>query len=114
MEESGMAFDESLAERIRGNLGRRKGVEEKRMFGGLGFLLHGNMCVGVWREFLILRLGPEQTAEALLEPHVKEFDITGKVMTGWVMVHPEGTNGDDALNEWVQRAVRFVRKLPAK
>jgi TfoX/Sxy family transcriptional regulator of competence genes len=109
-----MAFDETLAERIRQQLSRRKSVEEKKMFGGVGFLLHGNLLVGVWKESLIVRLGPEQGEAALREPHVKEFDITGKAMKGWVLVGPEGVEGDDQLKDWIQRAVQFVGKLPAK
>jgi hypothetical protein len=70
-----MAFDENLAARIRHALARKKGIEEKKMFGGVCFLLNGNMLVGVWREFLIARLGPDQGDEALLEPHVKKMDI---------------------------------------
>ncbi|MCI0455377.1 MAG: TfoX/Sxy family protein [Gemmataceae bacterium] len=108
-----MAFNEALADRIRQSLSRKKGIAEKKMFGGIGFLLHGNICVGAWKEFLIVRLGPEQAAAALREPHVKEFDITGKAMKGWVMVAPEGV-AEDNLNEWIQRAVAFVRQLPAK
>jgi TfoX/Sxy family transcriptional regulator of competence genes len=78
-----MAFGESLAARIRQRLARRKNVEEKKMFGGIGFLLHGNLFVGVWEDSLCVRLGPDQAEEALLEPHVKEFDVAGRVMKGW-------------------------------
>ena len=84
------------------------------MFGGIGFLLNGNMLVGVWKESLIVRLGPEGYEDASLEPHVKEFDITGRAMKGWVLVEPEGVENDDELNAWIQRAVKFVGKLPAK
>jgi hypothetical protein len=109
-----MAFNEALAERIRQGLARRKGIEEKKMFGGIGFLLHGNMLVGVWKDSLIVRLGPEEGDEALKEPHVKEFDITGRAMKGWVLVEPGGVELDDQLNGWVQRAVRFVGRMPKK
>ena len=109
-----MAFSEELAERIRRRLARRKGVEEKKMFGGIGFLLNGNLLVGVWKDSLVVRLGPEEGDEALKEPHVKEFDITGRPMKGWVLVEPEGVEGDDQLAGWIQRAVTFVGKLPAK
>ena len=109
-----MAFDENLADRIRVALARKKGVEERKMFGGLCFLLHGNMLVGVWREFLIARLGPDQGDEALLEPHVRKMDITGKPMKGWIMVQPDGVAGEIAVKEWVKRAIKFVGKLPAK
>ena len=109
-----MAFDEALAARIRTAFRGRKGIEEKKMFGGLAFLLNGNMLVGVWKDFLIVRLGPEQSEEALLEPRVKAMDITGKPMKGWVMVAPEGVEDDDQLKGWVERAVKFVRQLPGK
>lgn len=109
-----MAFDETLALRIREQLARRKNVEEKKMFGGVGFLLNGNMLVGVWKDSLIVRLGPEEGDEALKEPHVKEFDITGRAMRGWVLVEPKGVEKPDQLTGWVQRAVRFVGTLPAK
>ena len=109
-----MAFSETLAQRIRQLLARRKGIEEKKMFGGIGFLLNGNMLVGVWKNSLIVRLGPEKGDEALMEPHVKEFDITGRPMKGWVLVEPDGVTGDDQLKGWIQRAVKFVGKLPAK
>ena len=109
-----MAFDETLAERIRRGLARRKSIEEKKMFGGVGFLLNGNMLVGVWKESLIVRLGDEQGEEALKEPHVKEFDITGRAMKGWVLVGPEGIEDDEQLKGWIQRAMKFVGKLPGK
>src|SRR5215813_12939128 len=109
-----MAFSEALAARIRQRLARRKNVEEKKMFGGVGFLLHGNLLVGVWKDSLIVRLGPDEGDEALREPHVKEFNITGRSMKGWVLVEPEGVTGDDQLKDWIQRAVKFVGKLPAK
>src|ERR1700736_5559648 len=73
-----MAFSETLAERIRQRLARRKNIEEKKMFGGVGFLLNGNLLVGVWKESLVVRLGPEEGEEALKETHVKKFDITGR------------------------------------
>ena len=107
-----MAFSESLAGRIRDAPARKKGIEEKKMFGGVGFLLHGNMLVGVWRDSLIVRLGPDAYDDALPEPHVKEFDITGKPMKGWVLVEPDGVEKDDQLNEWIERATKFVRTLP--
>jgi hypothetical protein len=109
-----MAYDETLAERIRQALARRKGIEEKKMFGGVGFLLNGNLLVGVWKDSLIVRLGKDQGEEALREPHVKEFDITGRAMKGWVLVAPEGIEEDGQLTGWMQRAVKFVGKLPAK
>ena len=109
-----MAFDENLAARIRVALARKKGVVEKKMFGGVCFLLNGNMLVGVWKEFLIARLGPDRGDEALMEPHVKKMDITGKPMKGWIMVEPEGVEDDDQLKDWIQKAVKFVKTLPGK
>ena len=84
------------------------------MFGGVGFLLNGNLLVGIWKDSLCVRLGPDQAEEALLEPHVEEFDITGRPMKGWVLVEPKGVEGDDQLAGWIQRAMKFVGTLPAK
>jgi hypothetical protein len=70
--------------------------------------------VGVWKDSLIVRLGPDEGEEALKEPHVSEFDITGRAMKGWVLVGPEGVEGDEQLKGWIQRAVKFVGKLPGK
>jgi len=109
-----MTFDETLAARIRQRLARRKNIAEKKMFGGVGFLLNGNMLVGVWKDSLIGRLGDEQGEEALLEPHVRAFDITGKPMKGWVLVGPAGVEGDDQLSGWIRRAAKYVGKLPVK
>jgi hypothetical protein len=109
-----MAFDEKLAVRILTALARKKGVEEKKMFGGLCFLLSGHMLVGVWKNGLIARIGADQASEAVLEPHVRPMDITGKPMKSWVLVEPEGVADDGAVKEWVKRALAFVRRLPAK
>ena len=109
-----MAFSAALAERIRQALARKRGVEEKKMFGGIGFLLNGNMLVGVWKDSLIVRLGPDEGEEALRELHVREFNITGRSMKGWVLVAPEGVDADEQLKGWIERAVKFVGKLPAK
>jgi TfoX/Sxy family transcriptional regulator of competence genes len=109
-----VAYSEALAERIEQALARRKGMEAKKMFGGVGFLLHGNLLVGVWKDSLIVRLGPEAAEEALREVHVKEFDITGRPMKGWVLVEPAGVAADDALKDWIERARQFVGSLSAK
>ena len=110
-----MAFNEALAERIRRILARRKHVEEKKLFGGIGFLLNGNLLVGVRKDSLLVRLGPEQSDEALKEAHVSEFQITGRgTMKGWLVVSLEGVQSDDQLKGWIQHAVKFVGKLPAK
>lgn len=109
-----MPFDESLASRIRDGLSRKKGVEEKKMFGCVCFLLNGNALAGVWKDRLIARLGPEEGEAALLEPHVRAFDITGKPMKNWVAVEPEGVEDDDQLKDWIERAIKFVEPLPMK
>ena len=109
-----MAYNEALAQRVRQRLARRKNVEERKMFGGIGFLLNGNLLVGVWKESLVVRLGEGEGEEALKEPHVKEFDITGKPMRNWVLVGPEGVQDDEQLGAWIRRAVKFVGALPAK
>jgi TfoX/Sxy family transcriptional regulator of competence genes len=109
-----MAFDELLADRIRQLLARRKNIEEKKMFGCIGFLLNGNLLVGVWKDSLIVRVGADNYDDAFLEPHVKEFNITGRPMMGWVLVDAEGVEDDDQLSSWVQRALTFVSKLPGK
>jgi len=109
-----MAFSEALAGRVRHLLTRRKNVEEKRMFGGVGFPLNGNLLVGVRKDSLLVRLGPEQSDEALEEAHVSEFEIKGRGrMKGWVVVSLEGVQ-NDKLKGWLQRAVKFVGKLPMK
>ena len=77
-------------------------------------MLNGNMLVGVWKTSLIVRLGPDRGEEALKKPHVKEFDITGRAMKGWVLVEAEGLDEDRQLIAWIQRAEEFVGTLPAK
>lgn len=109
-----MPFDQTLAARIRDALARRRGVEEKKMFGCVCFMLHGNALVGVWKDRLIARLGPDEGEAAMREPHVRQFDITGRPMRNWVAVEPEGVEDDDQLTDWIGRAVRFVRTLPGK
>ena len=84
------------------------------MFGGIAFMLHGNMCVGVWQTSMIARLGPEEASAALKEPNMVEFDITGRPMQGWVVVEAEGIDTDRQLRRWVERAVEFVETLPRK
>lgn len=108
-----MASSGILAERIRQRLGRRRGVREKKMF-GTGYLLNGNLCLGVWKGSLVVRLGPQEAEDALLEPHVSEFRIRGRSMKGWVLVAPEGVEDDDQLSGWIDRAMKFVSKLPGK
>jgi hypothetical protein len=112
--ELAMAFDERLAERVRGSLGRRKGLAEKKMFGGVAFLLNGNMCVGVHKSELIVRLAPEDTDAALAQTHTRRFDLTGRPMKGWILVEPAGLKTDAKLGKWVQVAANYAGSLPAK
>jgi hypothetical protein len=109
-----MALDEALAARIRRHLARRKNIEEKTMIGCICFFINGNALAGVWKDRLIARLGPDEAEAALLEPHVRAFDITGKPMRNWVAVQPEGAEDDDQLQAWVERAIKYVRTLPKK
>lgn len=109
-----MAYDEGLVHRIREMLQDRPGLVEKKMFGGVAFLLHGNMSCGVNQEHLIVRVGPEQYKSALTRPNVKPFDMTGRPMKGWVMVEPEGYESDEMLNNWLQQGLEFALSLPPK
>jgi hypothetical protein len=109
-----MPYSESLAQRTRAAFAGGRGIEEKRMFGGLCFLLNGNLCVGIWHSSLIVRLGPDEAAAALGEPHVGPFDVTGKPMRGWVMVAPDGLETDEQLLNWTSRSLAFVGTLPKK
>ena len=109
-----MAFDATLAERIRDALARKKNIEEKKMFGCICFFLNGNALVGVWKDALIARLGPDEGEAALREPHVRAFDITGRPMRNWVVVESEGVEDDDQLKGWIKQAVKFVNALPRK
>ena len=109
-----MPYNESLAARVHDRMAHMPGYEEKKMFGGVGCLLNGNMACGVHREHLIVRVGPDNYEEALAEPFAKVFDITGRGMRGWVMVDVRGLQDDEALDEWVQMGVNFAKTLPPK
>jgi TfoX/Sxy family transcriptional regulator of competence genes len=109
-----MPYSRTLVDRVRRIVAARRGRDEKKMFGGVGFLLHGNLLVGVWEQSLIVRLGTEQARAALRQPHVKPFDITGRPLKGWAMVEPEGIDDDEQLQRWIEAAEEFVATLPAK
>ncbi len=109
-----MAYDEGLAQRMREAIADTAGLEEKKMFGGIGFLIDGNMACGVHRDAMIVRVGPDEHADALARPHTRVFDITGRPMTGWVLVEPGGYESDQQLQGWVRRGVDFARSLPPK
>lgn len=109
-----MAYDEGLAQRVREIIGDQPGYEEKKMFGGIGFLIRGNMACGVIREDLIIRVGAEKYTDSLLKPHVELFDLTGRAMTGWVIVKEPGYREDQALTEWTGQGVAYALTLPPK
>ncbi len=109
-----MAFDDKLANRIRKRLGKREGLTEKKMFGGIGFLLNGNMCCGVHGPDMIVRLDPAQTDKALSERHTRVFDLSGRPMKGWILVEPKGLATDAALSKWIGLGVEYASSLPAR
>ncbi|MCA9705991.1 MAG: TfoX/Sxy family protein [Myxococcales bacterium] len=109
-----MAYDEILAERIRTVLHRRKGISERRMFGGLAFMAGGNMSCGVVRDELMVRVGPQGYDEALAQPHARPMDFTGRPLRGMVYVGKAGLVRDEDLQAWVMRGLEFARSLPAK
>jgi TfoX/Sxy family transcriptional regulator of competence genes len=109
-----MAYDEGLAQRMREALTDEHAVSERKMFGGLAFLLRGNMCCGVVGEELMVRVGADGYAEALAQPHAREMDFTGRAMKGFVYVACEGFESDEELDAWVSRGADFARALPPK
>lgn len=109
-----MAFDEQLASRVRSHLASLPGFAERRMFGGLCFLLHGHMTAGIVGPTLMLRVGPEQYQAALAEPHARAMDFTGRPLKGMVYVDAPGIATERALARWLHRAVSFVGTVPAK
>jgi len=108
-----MAYNLKLAERIRTELDGIPFVE-KKMFGGVGFLIHGNLACGVYKEDMIVRVDPEKHIKLLKKPHAKPFDITGKPMKGWLAVEPDGCKTKKQLNAWVKEGMEFALTLPPK
>lgn len=108
-----MAYDENLADRVRRVLLGEAVLSERKMFGGLAFMLGGHMCCGVVGDKLMLRLGPEGAEAALASRHVRPMDFTGRPMAGMVFVEPDGLRGS-ALRRWLEQAAAFVRTLPPK
>ena len=106
-----MAYDEGLAERIRSVLEDAGDVTEKRMFGGVAFLLRGKMFVGIVKDDLMVRVGPDDYEAALTRPFARPMDFTGTAMAGYVFVAPEGMDEDDVLEDWVRRGLRFAATL---
>jgi hypothetical protein len=108
-----MAYDESLAARVRALVADRTDVREQKMFGGLTFMVGGNMCCGVNGDELIVRLDPEREDDALARPHARPMDLTGRPLRGFVMVSPAGLEGE-RLQRWVREAVARAESLPPK
>lgn len=109
-----MAYDEGLAQRVREILDGRRGYGEKKMFGGLCFLLNGNMACGIVGDELMARVGLEGWEAALAEPEAREMDFTGRSMKGFVYVDGDAVRDDAVLEKWVERAAGFAGGLPAK
>jgi len=109
-----MAYDDSLADRVRDALAPRADRSERKMFGGIAFMIGGNMAVGVIGDDLMVRLDPADAERALAEPHVRPMDFTGKPMKGMVFVDSAGTVADDDLASWVDAGADFAASLPPK
>lgn len=109
-----MAYHKVLANRVREMIGRQAGITEKGMFGGLCFFLNGNILVGIWKDSLIVRVGPDRYEEMLLEDYVSEFDPAGKPMRGWVLVDFVALEEDEPLQTWIDRAFDYVSFLEPK
>jgi len=109
-----MAYDEAVAKRVRSTLGKTQDVVEKKMFGGVAFMVRGNMCCGVIDDRLLLRVGPDGYEAAQSRPHVKPMDFTGRPMKGFVYVEPKGFASAGDLKAWIARAMQFALSLPAK
>jgi TfoX/Sxy family transcriptional regulator of competence genes len=110
-----MAYDIELVARIRQMIGMVPGMEEKKMFGGVGFIYKGNMTCGVSRNDFVLRIGPDQYEEALARPHTRPFaQGSRKGMVGWITVEPAGYSDDEVLREWIRLGLSYVRTLPPK
>ena len=109
-----MAYNENLAELLRELLAEAPGISEKKMFGGLAFMVRGHMCCGIDKSDLMLRVGPEAYPAALARPHAREMDFTGKPMKGMIFVEEQGWETRQTLADWVALARRFVETLPPK
>lgn len=109
-----MAYDEGLQLRIQRVVAAREGVTEKKMFGGVCFLLDGKMFCGIVKDELMVRVGPAAHEAALAEPHVRPMDFTGKPMAGYIYVEPEGLATDKALKRWVEAGLKFVATVEKK
>jgi TfoX/Sxy family transcriptional regulator of competence genes len=113
-QEALMPMNESIAAKIRAEVNNYPGVVEKRMFGGIGFMVNGNMACGVNGSDLIVRVGPDKSPTALARPHTKVFDMTGRPMLGWIRVEPNGFAAENDLKDWIKQGMEFALTLPPK
>jgi TfoX/Sxy family transcriptional regulator of competence genes len=109
-----MPYNQKIDARVTQIVGRWKNTEAKKMFGGVCHLFNGNMVCGVYKDYLILRLGEKASSAALKKAHTRPFDITGKPMKGWVMIDESGFRSEDQLKSWLNKAKDFVKTLPPK
>jgi len=109
-----MAYDEALARRIQSKIFVLDNLTTKKMFGGVGYMISGNMAVGVYKDYLIVRVGLDHYDDLLAEPCAKVFDITGRAMKGWIMVDSRGLQSDGALEFWINKGIEFASSLPPK
>jgi hypothetical protein len=109
-----LAYDQRLAEEIRARIGRHSGLTEKQMFGGIAFMLHGNMAVGVSGHELMVRVGKDAHEEAVSRPGARIFDLSARPMRGWILVSPEGFPTDTDLDNWIQQGIVYAESLPPK
>jgi TfoX/Sxy family transcriptional regulator of competence genes len=109
-----VAYDEKLTERVRGAFGRTQNVTERKMFGGIGFMVRGNMCCGVLNDTLMVRVGPVAYEKLLKLKHARQEISSIRAMRGFIYVVPEGTRTARQVRTWVQRGLEFVHTLPAK
>jgi hypothetical protein len=112
--EASMAYNQDLAQRIRDVLGEPTDLTERQMFGGIGFMIDGNMACGVIEDDLIIRVGPDHYDDALAKKHTRAFDMTGRPMRGWIVVTPKGYQSVNDLKAWVERGVNLAKALPPK
>jgi len=109
-----MIYDEAVAARVRRTLSRRRDVVEKRMVGGLSFIVRGSMCCGVTGDKLMVRVGPEARSHMLAKPHTEPMKFAGRSLAGFICVAPAGYRSDRALRTWIQRGIEFVATLPPR
>ncbi|MGE5224496.1 MAG: TfoX/Sxy family protein [Omnitrophica WOR_2 bacterium] len=109
-----MAYNLELSNRIQSELSGTSGLVEKKMFGGVGFMVNGNMACGVNGDNLLVRVGVDQNDEALSQPFTKPFAMTGKPMAGWILVEPGGYASDEQFKSWIKQGLKVAQSLPAK